>query len=150
MVEKENGLMESLRERVRHLGKVEKGKVGFGQYFDRRIDRVILDHMLRQGYFDSARIYAEKKGITSFSDLPVFQQVQEIKRQLEEDQSCKEALEWCSQNRTRLSKMRSQLELKLRMQEFINFLHKENDSVAAIKYARQNLAKFVKSEQLQA
>lgn len=41
----------------------------------------------------------------------------------------------------------SQLEFKLRMQEFIELLHRKNDSVVAVQYGRKNLIKFIKADQ---
>ena len=100
-----------------------------------KLDRTILDYMLRQGYFTTARLFAQQKSITEFSDLPVFQEVRQIKESLSENRDCGPALIWCSNNRTKLGKVLSPLEFKLRMQEFINILHQKNDSMGAMKYA---------------
>ena len=97
-----------------------------------KLDRTILDYMLRQGYFTTAKLFAQQKGITEFSDLPVFESVRQIKASLSEQKNCTQALNWCSANRTKLSKVLSPLEFKLRMQEFMNLLYQKNDSMAAI------------------
>lgn len=94
------------------------------QFFALKLDRTILDYMLRQGYFTSANLFAQQKGITEFSDLPVFKEIKRIKESLERDNDCGPALNWCSINRTKLGRVMSQLEFKLRMQEFIGLLHR--------------------------
>mmetsp|Transcript_11058 Transcript_11058/g.13973 ORF Transcript_11058/g.13973 Transcript_11058/m.13973 type:complete len:101 (+) Transcript_11058:373-675(+) len=99
-----------------------------------KMDRTILDYMLRQGYFTTAKLFAEAKGISEFSDLPVFEEIRRIKAALTQGE-CQDALNWCNTNRTKLGKVWSTLEFKLRMQEFVNFLSQKNDSVAAMKYA---------------
>ena len=40
-----------------------------------KLDRTILDYMVRQGYYTSAKLFAQGKGITEFSDLSVFKEV---------------------------------------------------------------------------
>ena len=60
---------------------------------------------------------------------------------------CTQALTWCNINRSKLGKVLSPLEFKLRMQEFMSLLHQKDDSVGAIKYARKNLVKFIQSAQ---
>ena len=63
---------------------------------------------------------------------------------------CTKALQWCNTNRTKLGKVMSPLEFKLRMLEFTNLLHKSNDSIGAINYARKNLIKFIEAAQASA
>ena len=150
LVREEEDFFEKLKARTLHLQRVQNREVEFDSYFLKKLDRVLLDYMLRAGYFDSATLFAQNSNITDFSDLPVFQETQEIKRQLAGEQKCDKALQWCTLNRTKLNKNRSSMEFKLRMQEFVNLLHKQNDSFAAIKYARSNLVKFINSEAQQA
>jgi len=56
--------------RLHHLLEVDKSNAGgfdgsadaaqsvMEQYFEKRMQRVILDYMLRKGYFESAKTYA--------------------------------------------------------------------------------------------
>ena len=53
----------------------EESNADFNKFFAMKLDRTILDYLLRQGYFHTARLFAEQKGITEFSDLPVFESV---------------------------------------------------------------------------
>ena len=52
---------------------------------------------------------------------------------------CQEALAWCSENRSKLKKMKSKLEFRLHLQVFIEFVRK-NEMMQAIDYAKRNLA----------
>ena len=102
--------------------------------------------MLRQGNFTTAKLYAQQKGISEFSDLPVFQEVKRIRESLETGHDCGPALAWCNTNRTKLGRVMSQLEFKLRMQEFVDLLHQKNDSIGAVQYGRKNLLKFIQAD----
>eukprot|EP01133_Synstelium_polycarpum_P003504 gene3504-4003_t len=53
--------------------------------------------------------------------------------------NCTEALAWCSENKSKLKKINSDLEFNLRIQEFIELV-RENKLIAAINYSRQHLA----------
>ena len=70
--------------RAGHLRDLERGSTSdrqssastdFNQFFAMKLDRTILDYLLREGYFITARLFAKQKGITEFSDLPVFESI---------------------------------------------------------------------------
>lgn len=92
------------------------------QFFQNKLDRAILDYLIREGFYETAKLFAETKDITFFSDLPVFVQIRKIVKQLESEHNCAAALEWCRTNRTRLAKKGSSLEFLLKLQEFMNLM----------------------------
>jgi macrophage erythroblast attacher len=55
--------------------------------------------------------------------------------------SCAEGLQWCQENRVRLKKIQSNLEFRLRVQEYVQFV-KAGKVVDAIAYARKFLSPF--------
>lgn len=94
--------------RVKHLGELNNmhafEDVKYEQWSRKRLDRLLVDYMMRQGYTDSAKALAEEKGIEDLVDIETFEQMNRIRRSLL-DQSVKEALEWCAENKKELRKM---------------------------------------------
>lgn len=78
--------------------------VKYEQWSRRRLDRLLVDYLMRQGYPDSAKALAEERGITDLVDIETFEQMNRIRRNLL-DRSVKEALEWCAENKKELRKM---------------------------------------------
>lgn len=66
--------------------------------------------------------------------VPVLQVVRAIR-----SRDCSVALQWCADNRARLKKIKSKLEFKLRVQEFIELV-RQDQRMQAIQYARTYLA----------
>lgn len=103
-----------------------------------RVDRTLVDFMLRGGMYDSARMLAESAKIEALTDLDVFVEAQRIARALE-NHDCGPALTWSAENRTKLRKLKSTLEFELRLQEFVELVRSEK-LIDAIAYARKHLA----------
>ena len=55
---------------------------------------------------------------------------------------CTEALNWCNDNKSKLKKMKSDLEFQLHIQEFVEFL-KNDKKQESIQYARKKLTPYV-------
>lgn len=123
---------------------------------DRTLDRYIVDHLLRTGRMKTARALAAVQDIENLVDVKLFAELVRIESALIEKHSCAEGLAWCGENRGTLKKqgvslakdmilmqqanvLQSDLEFALRMQEFVELCRKR-DTVAAITYARKNLA----------
>ena len=92
LMEEEETLWDNLEKRVTHLASVEfktascqsnSSSVNLNRYFALKLDRTILDYLLRQGYFTTAKLFARQKDIVEFSDLPVFVEIRKIKAALE-------------------------------------------------------------------
>ena len=98
--------------------------------------------MQRQGYTKSIAIFTELNDLGAFSDDYVYAESSTIVQQLEGNHSCTAALAWCNTNKTKLQKNGSQLEFKLRVQEFLHLLNTKNDSMEALFYARKHLVRF--------
>lgn len=55
-----------MSKRLRHLHNVveNSGSVEvMRDYFSKRLNRIIIDYMLRENYFDSAKIFVEETGL---------------------------------------------------------------------------------------
>ena len=72
--------------------------------------------------------------------MEVFEETQEIMKDLAEHRS-ESALNWCNTHKTKLSKLKSSLEMELRMQQFADLV-KEGHPIQGIQYARKYFPKF--------
>ncbi|KAG2439978.1 hypothetical protein HXX76_004096 [Chlamydomonas incerta] len=109
-----------------------------------RLDVILVDHLLRSGYHDSAAKLAAAAGIPLLTDAHIFEGARRVLAALLEDHDCGPALAWCAENRSRLAKSRSGLEYKLRLQQFIELVRSgPGQRGAAIAHARSHLAPWV-------
>ena len=81
----EDGLIHSLEQRLCYLKNVSKNikdpKV-LKEYFESRVSRSILDYMLINQQFDSARVLAKEANLEVFSDIELFQEIYQILEKL--------------------------------------------------------------------
>ncbi|KAL1918931.1 uncharacterized protein VTP21DRAFT_2312 [Calcarisporiella thermophila] len=104
-----------------------------------RLNRVLVDYMLRRGYKESAQKLAQDENIEALVDIELFLQSKKVEEALIARRSCTEALQWCSENKSSLRKMKSTLEFQLRLQEYIELV-RTRKLPEAIAYARKHLA----------
>jgi len=113
------------------------------QWTRQRVDRILVDHLLREGYYRTAAVLAEEGKLQDYVDLDMFAATRRVEDSLK-GRSCAEALAWCSENRSKLRKLKSSLEFNLRLQEYIELVRfgKFNN---AITYARKYLTMWMDS-----
>ncbi|KAK6929262.1 CTLH/CRA C-terminal to LisH motif domain [Dillenia turbinata] len=105
-----------------------------------RLNRVLVDYMLRMSYYDTAMKLAETSNIRDLVDIDVFQEARRVIEALQ-SRDVAPALAWCAENKSRLKKSKSKFEFQLRLQEFIELVRAENN-MRAITYARKHLAQW--------
>ncbi|KAJ1650269.1 GID complex subunit containing RING finger motif, partial [Coemansia sp. RSA 25] len=110
----------------------------FQRWCHTRLERVLIDYMLRNGNVDTAKLILEKSNLEHFADSSLFALVMSTERELREQHSCRGALHWCAENRGALRKIESSLEFELRLQEFIEMIRVKK-SPEAIAYAKKHL-----------
>ncbi|KAJ2835963.1 GID complex subunit containing RING finger motif [Coemansia erecta] len=110
----------------------------FQRWCRSRLDRVLIDYMLRNGSVDTAKLLAKNGNLEHFADSSLFELVMSIERELCEQHSCSGALLWCAENRSALRKIQSALEFELRLQEYIEMI-RARQTVEAIVYAKKHL-----------
>ncbi len=139
------------------IGDADSGE--FGEWSKTRLDRMLVDYMLRRGYRESAVELARSRGIEDLVDVGLFEEVARIEDSLcppgwnvdgsnqAVRPSCTLALAWCSENKATLRKIRTPLEFNLRLQEFIELTRtRTTESMKdAIAYARRHLLPLVTS-----
>lgn len=90
--------------RVRHLGEIY-GMQGFDDvkyenWSRTRLDRMLVDYLLRQGYGESAKLLANDRDIEELVDVETFEQMARISQSLRNG-SVTEALAWCTAGDTK-------------------------------------------------
>lgn len=83
-----------------------------------RLDRALVDYMLREGMYDTAEKLASSQGIQEIIDIDIFRESRVVIEALRR-RDCTEGLRWCAENKRRLQKVQSKLEFRLRSQEFV-------------------------------
>ncbi|KAG0266194.1 GID complex subunit containing RING finger motif [Actinomortierella ambigua] len=110
---------------------------GFGRWSRVRLNRILVDYMLREGFRETAALLAKSEGIEEMVDIELFVQSRKVEQALQRF-SCTECLQWCHENKSNLKKIKSTLEFSLREQEFIELVRKRQTQ-EAIAYARKHL-----------
>ncbi|KAJ5610097.1 hypothetical protein N7510_006816 [Penicillium lagena] len=132
------------RKRIQHLETLHKipslADVKYDQWSRVRLDRLLVDHMLRSGYSESAKQLAQEKGVEDLVDLSVFTQCQRVVESLRRGET-KEALQWCGENKAALKKSQQNLEFELRLQQYIELVRTQDKrkKLEAIMHAKKYL-----------
>lgn len=125
--------------RLEHLRSVGPfPKSGITAWNKPRLDRILIDHLLRCGHLQVACELAHSSGSTDLVDIHLFLGAQRVVQALR-NHDCTEALAWCAENSSRLKKNKSKFEFSLRLQEFVE-MAKQGRRVEAIQYAKKHLA----------
>ncbi|KAK9828193.1 hypothetical protein WJX74_002482 [Apatococcus lobatus] len=113
------------------------------QHCRHRLPVLLVDHLLRSGQYLSAHQLASQTSILQLVDLHLFEGAQAIVQALHQ-RNCKPALAWCHEHQARLRKLKSKLEFRLCLQEFIELV-RCGSLGQAIGYARAHLAPWASS-----
>ncbi len=124
--EEEQAIQAHSQKRIRHLQDLYEiqslADVKYDEWSRVRLDRLMVDYLLRVGYSKSAASLANEKHIEDLVDLDVFVQCQKVADGLERCET-KEALLWCAENRTALKKIgQTNFEFELRLQQYIEMI----------------------------
>lgn len=109
-----------------------------------RMDRIVIEYLLRRGYYETAECLARKSDIRSLTNLEIFHTSREVEEDLFKHKTLKCVL-WCNDNKSKLRKINSNMEFSLRVQEFIELVRSDN-RVEAVKYARKYFQSFEKTQ----
>ena len=95
------------RARLQHLQDMHEipsiADVKYDKWSKIRLDRMLVDYLLRMGYTDSARQLASEKNVEELVDVDAFLISARIEQSLK-NQRTQECLAWCSENRQALKK----------------------------------------------
>ena len=106
--DEEQAIQAQSKKRIQHLQDLYEipslADVKYDDWSRIRLDRLLVDYLLRAGYSKSGEKLAKEKGIEDLVDLDVFVQCQKIADSLNRGET-KDALMWCTENRTALKKL---------------------------------------------
>ncbi|MCJ1361510.1 GID complex subunit containing RING finger motif [Acarospora aff. strigata] len=96
------------RRRIRHLQDLydipSLADVKYDEWSRVRLNRLLVDYLLRSGYGESAGALAREKGIEELVDLEVFVQCHRVESSLRGGRTA-EALAWCGEHRMMMKKI---------------------------------------------
>jgi macrophage erythroblast attacher len=105
--EEEKVLHEHSRARIKHLRDLydipSLADVKYDEWARVRLNRLLVDYLLRSGYGESARALAKEKGIEQLVDLDVFVQCHRIEESLRNGNTA-EGLAWCAEHKPMMRK----------------------------------------------
>lgn len=108
------------------------------QWKKKRLDRMLVDHFLRCGYYNTALKLAKHSNIEDLTNINLFLISKEVEESLS-DHCTTKCLTWCYENKSKLRKLKSSLEFNLRQQEFIELV-REDYRFEAIQHARKHFS----------
>lgn len=103
-----------------------------------RLDRMLVEYFLRQGFYTTAIDLATSSGIEDLTNIEVFLTAKEVEESLSKGDISK-CLAWCHDNKSKLRKMKSTLEFQVRLQEFLELV-KTGNKLEAVKHAKKFLS----------
>lgn len=139
-VDETRSAVDLFRARLEHLKDgCGKGPAGaLGQWRKIRVERMLVEHFLRSGFYDSARKLAGDAGIAELTNIDLFLVAKEVEEALLRRETGR-CLAWCHENRSKLRKLKSTLEFNVRLQEFIELV-KRRQRLEAVAHARKHLS----------
>jgi macrophage erythroblast attacher len=145
--DEEGRLHDQTGARIRHLDEMYSlhtyEDVKYEAWSRQRLDRLIADYFLRQGFLESARLLAKERDMEKLVDVETFENMGRIRLALL-DGSVVEALAWCQDNKKELRKMESKLEFMLRFQQYVELIRlgTQEKLLEAIAHAKKWLIPF--------
>ncbi|XP_046361076.1 E3 ubiquitin-protein transferase MAEA-like [Haliotis cracherodii] len=128
-----------IKRRVEHLKEAENlPEEARPLWQKKRLDRMLVEFFLRAGYYNTALKLARHSEIEDLTNIELFLTSKEVEESLmrHETGPC---LAWCYDNKSKLRKMKSTLEFKVRRQEFIELVRSDK-RLEAVKHARKYLS----------
>ncbi|KAL1878810.1 hypothetical protein VTK73DRAFT_7463 [Phialemonium thermophilum] len=145
--DEETRICQQMNARFKHLQELSTIRtvddVKYESWSRVRLNRLLVDYLLRHGYGASAAALADEKQLRELVDIETFTSANKIRKSLE-DGSVTEALAWCNENKKELRKMDSNLEFMLRYQQYIELVRTQSRSkpLEAISHARKYLSPY--------
>ncbi|NXB71993.1 MAEA protein, partial [Donacobius atricapilla] len=104
----------------------------------KRMDRMMVEHLLRCGYYNTAVKLARQSGIEDLVNIEMFLTAKEVEESLERQETMT-CLAWCHDNKSRLRKMKQGVTLSITPgRQTENELKMGHKSKSASDYSREN------------
>lgn len=110
--DQEKRLHQQSNKRIQHLADLYEipslADVKYDEWSKIRLNRLLVDYLLRCGYGESAKALAKEKGIEDLVDLEVFVQCHAVEKSLRGG-STEQCLKWCIDHRPMMKKINVRL-----------------------------------------
>lgn len=136
--------LDHVRQAIIHIIPRDLQTAYFNEWKQTRLDRMIIEHFLRLGYYETAECLAVRKDIRELTNLDIFQTTREVEEDLRQHQTAK-CIAWCNDNKSKLRKINSTIEFQLRVQEFVELIRADR-RLDAVKHAQKYMAAFAKEQ----
>jgi macrophage erythroblast attacher len=107
--EEETSIHNKTRKRIAHLNELYQipslVDSRYQEWSSIRLNRLLVDFLIRSGYGESAKALATEKGIKDLVDVDLFLQCYKIRESLR-SKSTTECLAWCQENKQSLRKIK--------------------------------------------
>jgi len=107
-------------------------------FCEKKLKNLLLDFFLREKYLETAKHYVEDEKINSTVEYTIFLEIQIILQSLKK-KDITEALNWCNTNKSKVSKLNSNIRFKLLKQQYVE-IYKSGNVLEAVKFARENFS----------
>lgn len=105
-----------------------------------RLDRMIVEHLLRLGFYETAERLADRVHIRDLTNVDIFKVSRDVELDLRARQTAK-CSAWCADNKSKLRKISSTIEFQLRVQEFVELIRADR-RLDAVMHARRTFGPF--------
>ncbi|XP_049880767.1 E3 ubiquitin-protein transferase MAEA [Pectinophora gossypiella] len=134
--------LEHLKEQASALSEpnTPQTRTTLNQWRKVRLDRMLVDYFLRNGYYDSANKLADARGLRDLTNVDIYAAAAEVEAELSSRRTAR-CLQWCADNKSKLRKLNSNMEFKIRIQEFIELV-REDKRLEAVRYAKKHFSQY--------
>ena len=87
MLEAEDYLFSVMKKRLNYVNTMNDNQNNpeiMRDYFQKRLNRIIIDYLLRENYFDSAKMFIKETELKDFADVEVFEETSKIIKKLKQ------------------------------------------------------------------
>ena len=140
--DEEKSLQQASRKRLQHLQDLYNipslADVKYDDWSRVRLNRLLVEYLVRHGFSESAKLLAQEKGIEDMVDLDVHARCYSISQRLRK-KSLDECLAWCNEHKVMMRKIEDNpLEFELRLQQYIE-LCRAGKQAQAMEHGRKHL-----------
>ncbi|XP_028157101.1 E3 ubiquitin-protein transferase MAEA [Ostrinia nubilalis] len=134
--------LEHLKEHASSLSETSSPQVrtAMNQWRKVRLDRMLVDYFLRNGYYESAAKLADARELRDLTNVDIYCAAAEVEAELLARRTAR-GLQWCADNKSKLRKFNSTMEFKIRIQEFIELV-REDKRLEAVRYAKKHFSTY--------
>lgn len=136
--------LDHVRKAITHIIPKNMQSAYYNEWKQTRLDRMIIEHFLRLGYYETAECLATHRDIRELTNLDIFQTTRDVEEDLRQHQTTK-CIAWCNDNKSKLRKINSTIEFQLRVQEFVELIRADR-RMDAVKHAQKYMSAFAKEQ----